>query len=198
MPYLSRKLLLLAVVLAVSTSSGCGYLQARGNDALDILDVGITVSKNPHVAIYTGFNSILTAGYSDMDGHLLGLGHQRFGALHMRYKAAGALLEGYEQVGYEDYTENDSNSPRTRGLGLGLLYRDRPNSVSQALQCQKFVHLGWIGVNLNCKVGAILKFVVGLTTIDIGKPSGDGAPYVPAPVTTSLGKPASSPGICPT
>jgi len=187
-------LLLLAAVLAVSTFSGCGYLQARGNDALDIFDIGITVTKSPHVGIYTGFNSILALGYSDMDGYLLGLGHQHFGALHMRYNGAGSILEGYEQVGYEDYNAGDPKSPRARGMGLGLLYHDTPRSVSEALQCQKFVHLGWIGVNLNCKIGAILKFVVGLTTIDIGKPSGDPTPYVPVPEPALPVKSASGAG----
>ncbi len=194
MAHLSRRLLLLAMVLAVCALSGCSYLQARGNDALDIFDIGITVTKAPHVGIYTGFNSILALGYSDMDGYLLGLGHQHFGALHMRYNGAGAILEGYEQVGYEDYNAGEPKSPRTRGMGLGLLYHDTPRSVSEALQCQKFVHLGWIGVNLNCKIGAILKFVVGLTTIDIGKPSGDPTPYVPAAEATPPAKPISGTG----
>ena len=58
-----------------------------------------------------------------MDGYLLGLGHQHFGALHMRYNGAGALLEGYERVGYEDYSAGDPKSPRSRSMGLGLLSR---------------------------------------------------------------------------
>ena len=165
MASLRRNGLILAGVLAILVlSSGCAYMKDRGHDALNIFDVGITVTKTPHFGVYAGFNSILSAGFVNVpDGCLLGLGHTNFGCLDMRYEGAGMLLEGYEHQGYDDFDRNDPDSPRKRGMGLGLLYAHTPRTIPEALQCNKIVHVGWIGVDLNCKIGGLLNFIVGWT-----------------------------------
>jgi hypothetical protein len=162
-------LLLLAVAAITSMSGGCAYMKDRGNDALDMFDIGITVSKEPHFAVYGGFQSLLALGYADVDGKLIGLGQRQFGVLDMRYNAAGSLLEGYEQFAYGDkYDPSDPASPPKRGAGLGLLYYETPKSFTEALQCAKFVHLFWIGVDVDCKIGEVFDFLLGWTTLDIG------------------------------
>jgi len=78
-------------------------------------------------------------------------------------------LEGYEQWGYDNYDASGPNSPRRRGVGLGLGYDAMPRTVPEALNCPKFLHVLFMGANLNCKIGEILDFLLGWTTLDIGK-----------------------------
>lgn len=166
---LKAGLIMVAVVLLSSLlCGGCAYMQNRGNDALDIFDVGLTVTKQPHVGAYAGFNSILGLGYADMDGKLIGLGERQFGILDMRYNAGGMLLEAHEQIAYgEKYEKADPDSPKDHGVGLGMIYRDTPKSFVDALECPKVVHLLFIGVDLTCKIGEIADFLAGWTTLDI-------------------------------
>jgi hypothetical protein len=165
-----RALVLAVVLTTLVLSSGCAYMTDRGHDALNIFDIGFTVTKKPHFGIYAGFNSLLAAGFMDMpEGYLLGLGHTHFGCLDMRYHGAGMFLEGYEQQGYDDFDLANPDSPRERGMGLGLLYSHTPRTIPEALQCNKIIHVGWIGVDLNCKIGGLLNFIVGWTTFSLDK-----------------------------
>jgi hypothetical protein len=144
-------------------------MKDRGNDALDIFDIGITVTKEPQIAVYAGFQSILSVGYANMEGKLIGLGQRQFGVLDMRYRAGGNLLQGYEQFGYgQKFTASDPDSPVKRGIGLGLMYDETPKTIPEALQCPKLFHLLYIGLDLNCKPGEFLDFLLGWTTLDIG------------------------------
>lgn len=167
---ISRSILLICVLaVASSLCSGCAYMKNRGNDALDIFDIGVTVSKEPHLAVYGGFQSLLALGYSDVEGKLIGIGQRQVGVLDMRYNAAGMLVEGYEQFAYGDkFTELDEDSPEKRGAGLGLLYYGKPDNAMEAMQCPKFVHLFFVGLNVNCKIGQLGDFILGWTTLDIG------------------------------
>ena len=168
MKRISRRLaLMIALPLIVAALTGCAYLKNRGNDALDILDVGITFSEEPHVGVYAGFESLLSVGYADVEGKIFGIGNRQAGWMDMKYKAAGALLEGHEEWGYGDY-KNDPARRQKQGAGLGLLYDEVPRTVPKFLNCPKFVHLLFIGVDVNCKIGEVLDFVLGWTTLDIG------------------------------
>ena len=166
-----HRMLLVMVVLSTVTvlSSGCAYLKNRGNDLVDTFDMGITFTEKPRVGVFISFNSLLAAGYSNIDdGKLLGFAQRNVGWLDMRYQAAGALLYGYEQWGYDDnFDKNDPKSPKRRGDGLGLIDYESPKGFCEALQCGKILHLGFIGLNLNCRLGDIMDLVLGLTTLDI-------------------------------
>lgn len=165
-----RGMVALGVVVPVLLAAhGCCYLKARGNDAKDMFDIGLTFTKTPHVAVHAGFQSLLTVGYADLDGHLAGIGQGQAGWVPMRYKAAGAVLDGYEQYAYgANFDPAAAASPRQRGAGLGMLHYELPDSAMEMLQCPKFVHLGWVGVDVNCKLGEILDFLAGWSTLDIG------------------------------
>jgi hypothetical protein len=144
--------------------TGCAYVQNRGNDLLDVVDVGVTVSKEPGVAVYAGFLNILSLGYSDVDGVLLGTGGRHVGAVDFRQNAGGLLLWGYEQFGYEDFDADDSDSPPPWGVAVAGRGRRPPRG--QIINCPKMVHLGWIGLTLNCKFGELADLLLGLTTFD--------------------------------
>jgi len=71
-------------VALMMASGGCAYLKDRGNDAMDMFDIGITFSKQPRFGVYAGFQSLLGAGYAHVDGKMLGLGQRNVGWLDMR------------------------------------------------------------------------------------------------------------------
>jgi len=186
--------LVLGVFLPLaSLTSGCAYLHNRGNDAKDIFDVGLTFSKQPQFGLYCGFQSLLGVGYAGVDGHECGIGQREMGWLPMRYNAGGLVLAGYEQYAFDGkYDPRNPDSPTTRGVGLGMFHYATPRSVVEMLQCAKFVHLGWIGVNLNCKIGELLDFVIGWSTLDIG--GDDTAGKEAEPATAPAAAPPPPPG----
>lgn len=167
--HIARRIILvgLVAVLTPALLSGCAYFKDRGNDALDILDIGITFSAEPHVGIYGDFQSIATVGYADIEGKMLGVGNRRVGWLDMDYDCAGGGIEGRERWAYGDYEANPEIN-QEQGVGVGMLYHGVPRTAPKGLNCAKFAHLFFIGVNVNCKIGEVLDFVLGWTTLDIG------------------------------
>ena len=100
----------------------------------------------------------------------------------MRFSAGGLVLEGYEQFGYcDDFDANDTATPKRRGNALGMLYDAKPSGAMEMLQCPKIVHLGWVGVNVTCKLSELADFVLGWTTIDIADDDAPAAPKAAAP-----------------
>lgn len=158
---------LFVLAAAVVPAAGCAYVSNRGNDLLDVVDVGATVSEDPHISLYAGFLNILTLGYSDFDGTLYGIGGREAGALRARQEAGGLVLWGYEQFGYEDFDPADPDSPPPYKVGVVGLIDGPPPRDGQIVNCPKLLHLGWVGLTLNCKFGELADFLVGLTTIDI-------------------------------
>ena len=158
----------IAVAVLALMSAGCAYMTDRGNDALDMFDMGFTVTSEPRFAVYAGFQSLIALGYSDVDGKMIGIGDRDVGVLDFRHNSAGMVLEGYEQLGVgSDYDPASEDSPVKRGIGLGLIYGDYPDSFIDAMNCPKLVHVGFIGFNLNCKLGEIFDFILGWSTLDI-------------------------------
>jgi len=171
------------VVAAALSSTGCAYLQNRGQDFTDIFDVGVTVSAKPQFTLYAGFLNILSVGYSDFDGTLLGMAGRSYGVVDARQNAGGLVLWGYEQFGYEDFEADDPDSPPAWGVAVAGR-GERPPKM-QIINCPKMLHLGWIGLALNCKFGQLADFLVGWTTIDI---MGDDAAGKPAAEPPKVGK----------
>lgn len=177
--------LVLGVILPLAMfSSGCAYMQNRGSDAKDAFDIGLTFTKTPHVGVYAGFNSLLGVGYVNMDGHLLGIGSSQAGWwLPMRLNVGGMVLDGYEQYAYcGNYDALDKTTPKQRGNALGMLHFAKPAGAMEMLQCPKIVHVGWIGINVTCKLGELADFLVGWTTLDLaGDDNPAAAPVAPPP-----------------
>jgi hypothetical protein len=114
-----RRALLLFAVMAVSVGSGCGtYPQDCATDFANMMDVGVTVSKDPHFAFYMTFESTLPVGYADFDGTMIGWGGGRFGAMPHHMKAWGALAWGDEEVGWGNYDKDDPSTLHRMRVGL--------------------------------------------------------------------------------
>ena len=155
----------IAAVAVLLACTGCTYVQNRGQDFTDVFDVGLTVSKEPQFSLYAGFLSILSLGYSNLDGTLLGMGGREYGVVTLRQNTWGLLLAGSEQFGYENFDPEDPESPAPWGAAVAGSWTDRP--AGQIINCPKLLHLGWIGLSINCKLGELADFLVGWTTFDI-------------------------------
>jgi hypothetical protein len=183
--------LLFCLFLAIALlGNGCAYMRARGNDALDIFDIGVTVSPHaqPDFAAYAGFINEFNLGYAKVDGTFYGLHNRQFGALDYENHSWGALVWGTSKHGAGAFNPNDPHQARRdqRELterpefGVGIvrnIYADKPLPFPQYFQCDKMLHLGWVGLVLNCRIGDVVDFILGWTTLDIMQ---DDQPIAPA------------------
>lgn len=158
---------LILLLAGALSSTGCAYFINRGNDLVDVFDVGITVSEKPQIGLYASWLNLVPVGYSNFDGTLIGLADRNVGAVKAREKAAGVLVWGYEQFGYEDFNVNDPESPPQWGVGLAGLAEGPLPPAGQTANCPKLLHLGFIGLSINCKVGQLVDFILGWTTLDV-------------------------------
>ena len=154
------------VLAAVISGPGCAYTQNRGQDFADIFDIGLTVSKKPQFSFYVGLFSTISIGYTNFDGTLLGMADRNYGVIDARHNAAGLILWGSEQFGYEDFDAADPESPASWGVGPFGWSSEGPMPATQVVNCPKMFHFGWIGITANCKWAEIGDFLVGWTTVD--------------------------------
>lgn len=156
----------LLMVLALGTT-GCAYMRARGHDGAQIVDAGLTVSSKPGFSLYAGFLNILTLGYSHVDGHIIGVGDSHGGVVPMRQRAYGLLLYGTEQFAYGDFDPANSREPPPYHVGIAGLIAGPGPTDGNVVNCPKLLHLGWVGLTLNCKFGELADFLLGWFGLDI-------------------------------
>ncbi|MEK7269638.1 MAG: hypothetical protein AAB215_01705 [Planctomycetota bacterium] len=157
-----------ALLSAAFLSVGCSYLKDRGNDFADMFAIGVTVSSKPTASLYVSFFSAVTLGWSNFEGTFIGWCQREGGVVPARQKAGGVVLWAYEQVGYGDeFKMDDPKSPAEWNAGLVGLFGENTPPASYTATCNKWVHVGFIGVTANCKWSQIFDFLVGLTTVDV-------------------------------
>ena len=97
-------LLIMAIGFTAVLIQGCGsaYMRNRLNDALDIVDIGITVTPRaePDFALFLDFYNFLPLGYADVNGKILGLGNRNPGWNDFEMQAWGVLAWGTEKIWY--------------------------------------------------------------------------------------------------
>jgi hypothetical protein len=160
----------LAFVLVLAAlmmgSSGCTYMQNRGDDFSELIDAGVTVSSEPQFSLYAGFLNLVAIGYSDFDGQLYGLANGQCGTHLATHDTMGLVLYGREEMAYAPVPAEEKPTAEPWKVGFGLL-EGPPPPPNQVANCPKLLHLGWGGLALNCKFGELADFLVGWTTLDI-------------------------------
>ncbi len=163
---ITRAAAVMALLVGLLSSSGCAYMSNRGRDAMDVIDAGVTTSKEPQFALYAGFLNIASLGYSGVDGNFYGIPMRQAGSFQTRQNAGGLLVWGYEELGYAEMDQKNPQYPPHWKVGpVGLVQGPRP-PAEQVLNCPKLLHLGWIGLTVNCNTAELGDFLVGWTTID--------------------------------
>ncbi len=175
---------LVLVVLGALLGGGCStpFMRNRGYDLMDMFDGGFTTTEKPQLSVYLGFFNFITIGYADFDGTLHGICGREVGKFHAKHQGTGLLLWGHEALSYEGppeattLTEAASYAVGPLGLALGPTPPFR-----QTLNCPKLLHLGWVGVALNCHFPEFADFFLGWVGLDIFKDDVVGrAPAEPA------------------
>jgi hypothetical protein len=161
--------------------SGCAspYLKNRGNDLADVFDVGITVSSGKPQFRLEFQPFLVPIGYSDVHGKLIGLGSRHWGVNDFESKGWGAVLIGEDVYGTGPFDPRDprqfagdpENAPEARpsyDIGLIPLMKDDSELLwTKYAECNKGIHLGWIGIHIPCRPLDLVDFVLGFTTLDI-------------------------------
>jgi len=172
-------------VLALST--GCGYLENRGNDALDMIELGLTLSKRPYFALHQDYFNLLPHGYSRVRGAYVGLGARQFGVLDFDDETWGALVWGSKHLQIGELNPRDphqvwlSDMRKLKAAGKPLPVRTQryndgvvrmvreghPPPWPTFVSCRRNLHLGWVGLFASMHPVEIIDFIVGWTSLDI-------------------------------
>ncbi len=174
---LSVLLLILSVGMLLQS---CSYMKNRGNDALDMFDIGISVTPRvmPDGALYIDFFNMLPLGASHVDGKLLGIGYRQAGLLDYQTHNWGVLAYGSELQGAGVFNPRDprharqGDTPETdwtrHDAGfVGVFTGDTPPPQYHYRECARVFHVGWVGILFDIRPVDIFDFIVGWSTIDI-------------------------------
>ena len=159
--------LLLGVVLLASSGCSTTYLKHRREDALDMVDVGVTLSTTPQLAIYKACAPLFTIGYGDLEADFMGLGGGKFGRMRHFHEGLGLALWGRQKIAFGEYDREDPETFDYDGSGpLGMVSGPFPGP-DYMLCCVQHLHLGWVGVVFNARWLQMIDFALGWTTLDI-------------------------------
>ncbi len=125
-----------ALALALVGSQGCSknlvgkgigqtlgnYVADRAKDMLDLVDVGMTFSREPQVSLYANGVSMGGAGFGMLEGHFAGIGGGNVGWVPIYTANMGAMVWCYEELAFGDYDKNDVTTVNAQGTGvIGLV-----------------------------------------------------------------------------
>ena len=126
-----------ALVAAVVVAGGCSsplwhagnpaefawcYARDRYVDACQMIDGGISITTKPCFALYGHFASLTPIGAGYIDGYFLGLGGGQIGLTRMYLSGYGALIWGYEELGWRHFDPDDMGTLWCQDVGApGLL-----------------------------------------------------------------------------
>ena len=126
---LRRPGLILALAACLAALGGCApirkvaiYSYDRGADALDMFDLGLTLSRpwdHPYFNLDLCFFGLFDLGFGSVDGYYTGVGGSgfRFFTKHYHY-TVGLVLWGYGEYGWGDFDRNDRETLSWRYVGL--------------------------------------------------------------------------------
>jgi hypothetical protein len=169
------------LLLLLANLSGCSYMTKRGHDAIDIFDIGFTVTQKatPDFAAYIDFFGRTPLGFASVDATLYGMGFNRqLGAIPYTNHSWGVVAWGSEKLGVGDFDAKNPYQARVdqqdakdfprfnTGFVRMIAEDDAPPPVTFAA-CDKGIHLGYIGFLANCRPLELVDFILGWTTIDI-------------------------------
>jgi len=166
---------LLLVCGLLSLSMGCSYIKYRAQDALEMVDVGLSITTTPQVGLYWNSLDLLVFGYAKLDGYFVGWGGNQIGATRMHVRCWG-FGYGYQEIGWGDY---DVNNPKTLyvdnggipGYFLSPLPGLPANIPAYTPACVHFFpHIAYVGLVWNARWWEIADFIAGFALVDL---SGD-------------------------
>ena len=172
----ARGLMVLSLCATLWLSMGCTqvqtYFQNRYNDALQMVDFGISITDTPQVGLYWNSLDVLTFGYCNLDGHFVGWGGNQIGYTRLRAHCWG-FGYAYEEIGWGDYDETRPETMYITNGGLPGYFMFWDDNIPQKIPAYSpacvhfFPHIAYVGLVWNARWYEILDFLVGFTTIDL-------------------------------
>ncbi len=99
------------------------YLRDRYVDLCQTIDGGISITTKPAFALYGHFASLTPFGAGQIDGYFLGIGGGQIGVTRMYLSGYGALIWGYEELGWRNFDPDDMGTLWCQDVGVpGLLF----------------------------------------------------------------------------
>jgi hypothetical protein len=174
-PVRARLCLAALALLSLSAATGCTYLKHRGEDFLEIVDIGITASWKPGLAVYADGVSVLPGGISYVDGYFLGWGGGQLGATRHFETCWGLLVVGHETHGWGEFDKDDPDTLNRQFVGaLGVplfpIVQSRPSYMPA---CVHYLHVLFIGAVANARYMEMVDFVLGLALVDLAGDDGE-------------------------
>jgi hypothetical protein len=173
---LIRCSVLTVLAIVVLGSTGCTYLRYRVQDAAEMVDIGVTLSYKPGLALWAAAPFSLGAGIGGyVDGYMVGLGGGHPFFVRHKLSAIGVLVFGFEELGWGPYDKKDpATFYRTYQGVLGIPLSFGMARPAYMPTCNHEIHLFFVGLVGNLRYMEILDFLVGFTTLDIAGDDGDG------------------------
>ncbi len=167
-----RLIPMLLLVVLVLGGTGCNYMRARGRDALMITDIGISYSTTPQFAFYFDFFNVTPLGYANVsDARVIGLGPRNAGVMPFENQSWGVLLAGRESFGFDTFDpaepleargdETFGERPSYDAGAITLSRGEEPPPPYHFIDCNRSIHLGFIGIQNKIRPLALANFIVG-------------------------------------
>ena len=169
-----RRIVAAALLGALAATPGCTYLQNRGNDALDMFDIGFTFSARPQFGLYANCPFTFPIGAANIKGKYIGLGGGKFGVTNVRQQAYGFGVYGQEDIDWERPGDKDGEEGKNKSAGkytvgpLGLASNEAGQPTYKP-QCAHYLHLGFMGITGNLNYREWGDFFLGWFGADINK-----------------------------
>ncbi len=164
----------LALVACSGCAAGLEYGKYRVQDALDVVDVGLTVTAKPCIGLYWNSLDVFPVGYSYIDGYFVGWGGGQIGVTR-HFNECWGLGIGHEEIGWgKEFDKDDPDTMYTRYSGiLGTVVAPHKTNPGYTPSCVHFFpHVGFIGLVWNARYMEMADFVLGWTTLDIAGDDG--------------------------
>jgi len=166
---LRRLVALLCVLAGAAGQSGCAitYLRNRGQDALDMFDIGVTFTAKPQFGLYANCPFTVPIGGAKVDGYYAGIGGGRVGIVEHHQDAVGLIVTGHEKVTWGSPDSEGGESGGDYKVGLLGFNTDAEGKPVYRPQCTHYLHLGFIGLTANINYKDIPDFFLGWFGLDI-------------------------------
>jgi len=141
------------------------YLKYRAEDCADTVDIGLTFTRKPRLAVYGCFASVWCLGYANLDARFLGVGGGWVGSVKLKANCRGMSYTGREQI---IWSKNARWRHYSHPMGLdAVLAGTRIPPPAYFPACTHYIHVGPVGAVANLRYAEMLDLILGFTTFDL-------------------------------
>lgn len=170
---LRRSVSTLVLAGALLAGQGCTYLRQRAEDGLEMVDIGISLSREPQLGLYWNSLDLFPFGVSEIDGTFVGWGGGQIGVTRHYNKCRGFGM-ARETIGWGEFDSDDPDTMYDRDAGLlGILLPPYESGPNYTPACVHFLpHIGYVGLVWNARYAEMLDFLLGWALLDIAGDDG--------------------------